>query len=173
MAGQRYAHSSTHAGVVATTQVRGYERFETLREDASLSMTSMPPFRAMATTQFWLPKSRPHGKPIVLASSRAPRTNARRLPGEGKSADADCRTVHVHRFPLYQQQTRSRVCVSPGLLLSCSLCPSPHSNAKPFCGTFHVEIVEFPRVFHEGSFAETRPLQWPLLSVFPGSITVV
>jgi hypothetical protein len=25
------------------------------------------------------------------------------------------------------------------------------------------------RVFHEGSFAETRPLQWPLLSVFPGS----
>jgi len=41
---------------------------ETLREDASLSMTSMPPLRAMAMTQFWLPKSRPHGNPIVRAS---------------------------------------------------------------------------------------------------------
>mmetsp|Transcript_31177 Transcript_31177/g.26244 ORF Transcript_31177/g.26244 Transcript_31177/m.26244 type:complete len:307 (-) Transcript_31177:5-925(-) len=39
-----------------------------LREDASLSMTSMPPLRAMAMTQFWLPKSRPHGNPIVRAS---------------------------------------------------------------------------------------------------------
>ena len=37
---------------------------ETLRDEASLSMTSIPPLRAMAMTQFWFPKSSPHGKPI-------------------------------------------------------------------------------------------------------------
>jgi len=43
----------------------GLSQVETLREEASLSMTSMPPLRAMAMTQFWLPKSSPHGNPIL------------------------------------------------------------------------------------------------------------
>ena len=53
---------------------------ETLREDASLSMTSMPPLRAMAMTQFWLPKSSPHGNPILrfLAYLRTPSSRKRK-----------------------------------------------------------------------------------------------